>query len=115
MALLAILLLVLLDMQNLFAGCRRVVQTDGATSDDYTIVVPLYGHPRYFANRIELEPYRGRVLLALDTSQSAMAQFADELQRAGWRVHRSAGAPSLSALLAGALAAVTTTWSVRLD
>ena len=111
----AILLLVLLDMQNLFAGCRSVARATDASSDDYTVVVPLYGDPRYFANRAALEHERERVLLAIDTSHETMAHFADELEAGGWRVHRSVSTRSLSALLASALGSVTTTWAVRLD
>jgi hypothetical protein len=111
----AIVLLVLLDMQNLFAGFRTVVHATDEASDDFTIVVPLYGHPRYFANRAALQPDRARTLLAIDTSCEAMARFADELERRGWRVHRSNGTHSLSALLASALASVTTSWTIRLD
>ena len=44
--------LVAFDFQNVLSWWRgRVipVRTSGG-SDDYTIVVPLYGHPRYFTN-----------------------------------------------------------------
>jgi hypothetical protein len=115
MSLALILLLVLLDMQNVFAGRRVVVRAGDASSDDYMIVVPLYGHPRYFANRAALEPYRERVLLAIDTTTAAMQTFADELESDGWHVHRTSDTRSLSALLGSALAAVTTTWTIRLD
>jgi len=115
MSLALILLLVLLDMQNLFAGRRAVVRASDMSSDDYTIVVPLYGHPRYFANRAALEPDRARVLLAVDTSAAVMHTFADELESDGWRVHRTAETRSLSALLASALSTVTTAWTIRLD
>jgi hypothetical protein len=114
-ALVAIVALVLLDMQNLFAGRRTVVRVSEASSDDYTILVPLYGDPRYFANRSALEPHRERVLLVIDTSHGDMESFAAELELQGWRVHRCDAARSLSSLLCSALASVETGWAIRLD
>lgn len=111
----AIVLLVLLDMQNVLARCRRVVRAAETTSDDYTIVVPVYGHPRYFANAEALAPYRDRVLLALDTSTPEMRRYAARIARAGWRVHRCTTSRSLSMLIASALKRVDTTWAIRLD
>ena len=113
--LLAILVLVLLDMQNVFANRRTIVAATEETSDDYTIVVPLYGHPRYFANRAPLEPYREHVLLAIGTAEPSMRTFADAVERVGWRVHRHEAPCSISELIAGALTAVDTGWAIRLD
>jgi Glycosyl transferase family group 2 len=113
--LLIIAALLLFDMQNVFAGRRVVVQPTGATTDDYTIVVPLYGHRRYFRNRAELEPYRARVLLAVGTAKPAMQRFADDAEREGWRVHRCPEPCSISELTAGGLEVVETNWAIRLD
>lgn len=114
-ALVAIAALVLLDMQNLFAHRRKVVQAADASSDDYTILVPLYGDPRYFANRTALTSLRRHVVLAVDTSTASMTAFAEELEADGWRVHRCGSVRSLSSLLLSALGSVESGWTIRLD
>jgi hypothetical protein len=57
-------------------------------SSNFTIVVPLFGHPRYFEGRSALLPYQQNVLVALEASSSLMATFAIELEQEGWRVER---------------------------
>lgn len=114
-ALVAIGALLLLDMQNVFAQRRAYVRPSDEGSDDYTIVVPLYGRPHYFANRAALEPIRNNVLLAIGTWKPAMERFADELEAAGWRVRRCPARCSLSELVALALDAVDSGWAIRLD
>src|SRR4051795_3965027 len=42
--------------------------TAAAADADFTIVVPLFGHSRYFARRHELVRYRDNVLVALEVS-----------------------------------------------
>jgi hypothetical protein len=106
--------MILLDLQNVFAGIRRVLKP-AAPSSDYTLLVPLYGHPRYFANADRLLPYRDRVLLAIVVSTPLMATFADEAERAGWRVHRCRRNLPLPELVADALASVETSYVIRMD
>jgi hypothetical protein len=83
---------------------------------DYTIVVPLFGHPRYFAGRSQIECYRKRVLVALEVTPPHMQAFADELEAEGWNVCRiRAERPNPAKLMRDALASVTTTYALRLD
>ena len=117
--------LFLFDFQNVLSWRRRhVLRLDPERrSDDYTIVIPLYGHPRYFDERDKLLEYREHVVVAMDTSGELMPTFADQLEAEGWRVFRTVirsagidtpGPPSLvlAALEAGA---VDTEYVVRMD
>jgi hypothetical protein len=84
-----VVFVVLLECQNLMALWRGwVVAVDDESCDDYTVVVPIYGDPRYFENREALEPIREHVILALEVTPTAMSAFADRMEREGWRVHR---------------------------
>lgn len=117
LALAAIVLL--FDAQNGFAFISRWrVRAGGARSLDYTLVVPVYGHRRYFEDRQHLAPYRENVLVALDMAGTGMSALADELEAEGWAVHRTRlpvpGPPRL-VLDAIAAGAVTTTYAFRLD
>ena len=61
-----VIVLLLLECQNLLAVWRGwVVDVDDESSDDYTVVVPVYGDPRYFENGDALAPIREHVVLAL--------------------------------------------------
>src|SRR5262245_7165980 len=81
-------LLALFDLQNALAYWRRgvLVPTEEST-DDYTVVVPVYGHPRYLQNLDYLKTIKPNVLIALDTGSRRMRPFAVRLARGGWRVH----------------------------
>lgn len=118
-------LLFLFDFQNVLSWQRRRVLTpsESRTSEDYTIVIPLYGHPRYFEERAALLAYQDKVLVAMDVRGELMPAFADQLEVEGWRVFRTVvsnartsapGPPSLvlAALDAGA---VHTEYVVRMD
>ena len=84
-----VIVIVLLECQNLLAVWRGwVLDVDDESSDDYTVVVPVYGDPRYFENGDALAPIREHVVLALEVTPPAMRVFADEIEREGWRVHR---------------------------
>ena len=79
--------LVLFDCQNVLSRWRgRILTPLAAGSDDYTIVVPVYGHPRYFEGRAELAPLMDRILVALDVGNELMEEFASVLRTEGWRV-----------------------------
>jgi cellulose synthase/poly-beta-1,6-N-acetylglucosamine synthase-like glycosyltransferase len=115
------LLLLSLDFQNLVSNWRGwVLETDAERSDDFTIMVALYGDPRYFANREHLRPRQANVLLCLDVSDPRMARYAREAEADGWRVfetrceHLPPG-PSELCLKAMESGLVTTTYAVRLD
>jgi Glycosyl transferase family group 2 len=114
-ALLAVLALLLLDMQNLGAHRRRVRGPADVQSDDFTILVPLYGEPQYFANREALERFRLKTLLVVSVASPAMRALALEVELAGWRVHRTDVDTPLPALVATGLASVRTGWTIRLD
>ena len=110
-------MLLAFDFQNILSWWRvRVLAPATGDSLDFTIIVPVYGHPRYFAGRGDLVPYQANVLVALETSTSLMADFADELEGEGWTVGRYQIAPPNPARLVKAgLEEVTTTIALRLD
>src|SRR6187399_698194 len=110
-------ILVAFDFQNLLSWWGgRTIKPAVEKSYDFTIVVPLFGHPRYFDRRNDLLGYQGNVLVALEVSAPIMAEFAHELEAEGWRVERLVmQSPNPAALLKAALAAVTTTYVFRLD
>jgi cellulose synthase/poly-beta-1,6-N-acetylglucosamine synthase-like glycosyltransferase len=109
--------LFLFDFQNLIAWWRgRTLGPDTRPSFDFTIIVPLYGHPRYFSDRDDLRAYQANVLVAMDVSNLPMRLFADELESEGWRISRlTVERPSAPVLLAKALPQVTTNYALRLD
>ncbi len=108
--------LLALDAQNLAVRFRRPLALEAESSDDYTIIVPLFGDPAYFRNRRELTPYKSKVLVALDVRTRRMLRFAEELERDGWRVRRCRPrTPSPPALVLLALREVTTEYVIRLD
>jgi hypothetical protein len=111
------LVLLAFDFQNLLAWSRRkLVVLDGRRSWDFTIVIPLFGHPRYFDGRDAIAPYRNNVLVALETTPAHMRAFADELEAEGWNVCRLVmERPNPAELLQAALPFVTTAYALRLD
>jgi hypothetical protein len=108
--------LVAFEFQNLLSwGGARTIKPGLEKSQDFTIVVPVFGHPRYFDGE-RLLSYRHRVLVAMEISAPLMAGFADDLEADGWNVERLVVAdPNPAALLAAALPAVATTYTFRLD
>jgi hypothetical protein len=86
--LLVAIFLVAFDFQNLLSWWGgRTIKPGRQTSQDFTIVVPVFGHPRYF-DRERLLRYRHRVLIAMEISPPMMAAFADELEADAWNVQR---------------------------
>jgi cellulose synthase/poly-beta-1,6-N-acetylglucosamine synthase-like glycosyltransferase len=109
--------LVAFDFQNLLSWWGGRTITSGAeSSDDFTIIVPLFGHPRYFDRRTELLRYQPNVLVALEVGTPLMAAFAEQLENEGWRVNRILmESPNPALLVRASLPAVTTTYTLRLD
>jgi len=109
--------LVAFDFQNLLSWWHgRLIGPAEHGIADYTIVVPLFGHPRYFAGRSQIECYRDNVLVALEVTPPHMLAFAGELEAEGWNVCRIHMAqPNPATLMREALASVTTTYALRLD
>lgn len=115
-------LLILFDLQNVVARFRRPILCHPwlPRSADFTILVPIYGDPRYLANLDFLRAYQENVLIAVNVDSERMEAFAWSLESSGWRVHRAqcrstpTGVPEicLSALKGGQ---ITTTYVVRLD
>jgi cellulose synthase/poly-beta-1,6-N-acetylglucosamine synthase-like glycosyltransferase len=110
-----------IDFQNVLSRWRGwVLEARWRRSDDFTILVPLYGDPRYFRNAEELRPRQRNVLLCLDVSDPRMKRFARIAVAQGWRVfeteceHLPPG-PSELCLKALQAGAVTTTYAVRVD
>jgi Glycosyl transferase family group 2 len=110
-------ILVAFDFQNLLAWWhRKVVKPGEERSYDFTIVIPLFGHPRYFEGRDRIRAYRANVLVALEVTPPAMQAFADELEAEGWRVCRlRVEKPNPATLMCEALGSVTTAYALRLD
>jgi cellulose synthase/poly-beta-1,6-N-acetylglucosamine synthase-like glycosyltransferase len=112
-------LVILFDFQNVLSWWRgRVIGPHFRRSNDYTIVVPLYGHPRYFANRDALRRLKTHVLLAIDVGTPEMREFALRLFADGWRVAcTELKRPSPPHLIRFALESglVTTSYVVRVD
>jgi hypothetical protein len=108
--------LVAFDFQNLLSWWGgRTIKPGRQESRDFTIVVPVFGHPRYFDGE-RLARYRHEVLIAMEVSPPMMAAFADELEADGWNVERlEMPEPNPAALIAAALPAVTTKYVFRLD
>ncbi|HEY3184424.1 MAG TPA: hypothetical protein VGJ77_16405 [Gaiellaceae bacterium] len=102
--------LVAFEFQNVVSWWRgRTIAPGDEMSSDFTIVVPLFGHPRYFARRASLVEYCGNVLVALEVGSPLMASFADELEQEGWRVERlRLDNPNPAALVKAALPAART-------
>jgi hypothetical protein len=108
------------DFQNLLSLRRRKVLVAGERrSNDFTIVIPLYGHPSYFAGRGRLHEYKQRVLVAIEIGAPIMAAFADQLEAEGWRVFRTTmkEPPGPHHLFRAALrsGSVRTTYAFRTD
>jgi cellulose synthase/poly-beta-1,6-N-acetylglucosamine synthase-like glycosyltransferase len=116
-ALLAAIVLVAFDFQNLLSWWRgRTLKPGTESSDDFTIIVPLFGDPRYFERRGELLRYQLNVLVAMDIRDPMMFVFAEQLELEGWRVERLwLENPNPAALIAAALPGVATTYVFRLD
>jgi hypothetical protein len=111
------LVLVAFDFQNLLSWWRGKVVTPGErTSFDFTILVPLFGDPRYFDGREGIARYRANVLVAIEVTPPRMAEFATELEREGWRVCRVREEnPNPPTLIKAVLPLVTTAYALRLD
>jgi hypothetical protein len=111
------IVLVAFDFQNLLAWWHgKLVQPGEQVCWDFTIVVPLFGDPKYFAGRDAVERYRENILVALEVTPPRMMEFAAELEAEGWHVCRlHVDRPNPASLVRAALNSVTTTWTVRLD
>ncbi len=105
------------DFQNLLSlWWGKVLLPDGNESHDFTLIVPLFGDPKYFTNRENLLPFQANVLVALDIRTPLMAWFAGQLERDGWRVCRIRQEdPNPASLMKVALPLVTTAYVARLD
>jgi cellulose synthase/poly-beta-1,6-N-acetylglucosamine synthase-like glycosyltransferase len=119
-ALLALVLLAL-DFQNVLSHWRGwVLEPTDERTDDFTVLVPLWGDPKYFRNREHLEPRKHHVLLCLDVSSPRMREWSDQAERDGWRVFRTVcrfkpSGPSELCLRALRSGLVTTTYALRVD
>lgn len=105
------------EFQNPLSWYRgRVISPGEDESRDFTIVIPLYGDPRYFDCRTGLMLYRDQVLVAMEVTPPKMAAFADQLEEEGWHVCRLVmERPNPALLLIAGLEHVRTPWALRLD
>ena len=104
-------------MQNLASRWGRVIALGDEVTGDYTLVVPIFGDPRYFRNGDYLWRYRDNVLLAVNVDSPKMERFVTELRAHGWRVHaaRLTGRVSCPELVFDALQSVSTAYVIRID
>ena len=109
----------LFDFQNLLSWRKKfVLEPLPAPSGDFTIIIPLYGSPKYFERRDRLEHLKGHVVVAIEVSLPAMRAFAEHLEGEGWRVFRAlVREPNPPKMLRAVLEAdaIHTTYVVRLD
>jgi hypothetical protein len=110
------------DMQNVLSWDGRRVLKPQADEEcnDYTLLIPLYGHPRYFSeeNQQGLAQYKDHVVVICDVGTDAMVEGADRLESDGWRVHRCRfEIPTAPLLMKSALdgGAVKSQYVIRLD
>jgi cellulose synthase/poly-beta-1,6-N-acetylglucosamine synthase-like glycosyltransferase len=110
-------ILVSLDMQNLASRWGRVLRLGDETSAGYTLVVPIFGDPKYFRNGDYLRRFRDQTLLAVNVDGPKMERFVKELREAGWRVHASqlTGRVSCPEIVLDALRSVETEYVIRID
>jgi hypothetical protein len=116
-ALLLLVVLVSLDMQNIASRWGRVIQLGDGSSTDFTILVPIFGDPGYFRNGDYLARFKQHALLAVNVDSPTMARFVAELRADGWRVHEAhlTGRVSCPELVFDALQKVTTRYVIRMD
>jgi cellulose synthase/poly-beta-1,6-N-acetylglucosamine synthase-like glycosyltransferase len=106
-----------LDMQNLASRWARILSLGEETSSDYTLIVPIFGDPKYFRNGDYLRRFRDRTLLAVNVDSPKMRRFVAELREQGWRVHASrlTGRVSCPQIVLDALRDVDTEYVIRID
>jgi cellulose synthase/poly-beta-1,6-N-acetylglucosamine synthase-like glycosyltransferase len=116
-ALLLLVVLVSLDMQNIASRWGRVIRLGDQASTDFTILVPIFGDPRYFRNGEYLAQFKQHALLAVNVDSPKMVRFVAELRAEGWRVHEAhlTGRVSCPELVFDALQKVTTRYVIRMD
>jgi len=118
-ALIIVLVVLAFDAQNLLSRWTRwLLKGAKRSSGDYTIIVPVYGHRRYFDEREHLRPFMARVLVVLDLGGVGMRELAAELESEGWQVHRvRVPVPGPPRLVLRALehGAVKTRYAFRMD
>lgn len=118
--------LTVLDAQNFVNNFKQPVPL-GEPNEDYTILVPIFGDPKYFQNRDHLLPLKERVIVCINTSNDTMKQFAEQCRQDGfgvfeydgqikspWQFYKVALDDQLT-LLTRALPLVTTKYTVFLD
>lgn len=112
-------LMLMLDSQNAVSRLfmRRVVRQGNELSQDFTIMVPVYGDPSYFKNQAFLEKrYKKNTLLVVGMSNDAMRRFADSMEADRWKVCRiESEQGSIVKMLREAIPCVRTKFIIRLD
>ena len=109
--------MVAMDLQNVVAYFRRGVRLGAESTDDYTIMVPIYGTPEYMTNLEFLKQYKANTLIVANTTTKEMSDWADGLETEGWRIHRTfiQHLPRPSVLMKEGICEVTTKYALRLD
>jgi cellulose synthase/poly-beta-1,6-N-acetylglucosamine synthase-like glycosyltransferase len=110
-------ILALADFQNLLARILAPLPTRGASTHDFTIVVPIFGRPQYLKNLRFLRRYRAQTLIAVNVTNERMRRFAERLGAIGWRVAIvEVGTPcSAAQVLSAALDHIESKYTIRLD
>ena len=113
-----VFILLAFDCQNLISRFRHAVSLEDESSEDYTILVPLFGNPDVLSNLEFLQKHKERVLLVLNTTNERMSSFAEQMENDGWKVHRTnflEAKPRVSRLVQAGLEDITTTYVMRID
>ncbi len=82
--------LLLFDLQNIINHPKKPVPL-GPKCDDYTILVPLFGDPKYFKNKEHLNQYKEHVVLCINVRTKKMLNFANKCKKDGFRVFKYKG------------------------
>lgn len=72
-------------MQNIVAHFIKPIMLGDEISNDYTILIPVFGDPKYLKNEHFLSEHKENVLLCINTSNERMRRFAIEKRSEGYR------------------------------
>jgi hypothetical protein len=105
--------LTLFDLQNIVGHPKKPL-VPHETSDDFTILVAIYNHPKYFKNKKNLSKYKKNLLLCIGVGNEIMSRFAKECKRKGFKVFESQSNDKLS-LISEGVKKVKTKYIISLD
>ena len=79
--------LAIFDLQNLYSNTKKPLKCTEETSEDYTIIVPVYNNPSYMKNLDWLRQYKDKVVIAsLSNQNREMEDFLARLKMEGFKL-----------------------------